>query len=169
MLCRCFHPLSVNTRTRARTEFKPVFLVDTLSEKCVSAPSGPAALTSFGVRGAICGGQLSKMKTMVWATRLHIEHALGLREASACHRSKPVGAMPAHPTFGTLPNPRQSASCKLAFWLSATGFRASTVRRAEPNPSFKPSPNGGSRRPSSAGPAAHFALAVQHAKPSVPA
>ena len=105
MLCRCFHPLSVNTRTRARTEFKPVFLVDTLSEKCVSAPSGPAALTSFGVRGAICGGQLSKMKTMVWATRLHIEHALGLREASACHRSKPVGAMPAHPTFGTLPNP----------------------------------------------------------------
>ena len=39
----------------------------------------------------------------------------------------------------------------------------------EPNPSFKPSPNGGSRWPSSAGPAAHFALAVQHAPPSVPA
>ena len=38
-----------------------------------------------------------------------------------------------------------------------------------PNPSFKPSPNGGSRWPSSAGPAAHFALAVQHAPPSVPA
>ena len=39
----------------------------------------------------------------------------------------------------------------------------------EPNPSFKLSPNGGSRWPSSAGPAAHFALAVQHAPPSVPA
>ena len=38
-----------------------------------------------------------------------------------------------------------------------------------PNPSFKPSPNGGSRWPSIAGPAAHFALAVQHAPPSVPA
>ena len=40
--------------------------------------------------------------------------------------------------------------------------------RVVPNPSFKPSPNGGSRWPSSAGPAAHFALAVQHAPPSVP-
>ena len=37
------------------------------------------------------------------------------------------------------------------------------------NPSFKPSPNGVSRRPVSAGPAAHFALAVQRATPSVPA
>ena len=169
MLCRCFHPLSVNTKTRARTEFKPVFLADSLSEKCKSAPSGPAALTSFGVRGAIRGGQLFKMKTMVWANRLHIAHAPGLREASARHRSKTVGAMPAHPTFGSLPNPRQSASRKLALWLSATDLRASTVRRAEPNPSFKLSPNGLSRRPSCAGPAAHCAHAVQRAKPSVPA
>ena len=34
---------------------------------------------------------------------------------------------------------------------------------AWPNPSFKPSPNSAARRPASAGPAAHFALAVQHA------
>ena len=39
----------------------------------------------------------------------------------------------------------------------------------KPNPSFKLSPNGGSRWPSSAGPSAHFALAVQRAPPSVPA
>ena len=39
----------------------------------------------------------------------------------------------------------------------------------EPNPSFKLSPNGGSRWSSSAGPAAHFALAAQRAPPSVPA
>ena len=38
-----------------------------------------------------------------------------------------------------------------------------------PNNSFKLSPNGMSRWPSSAGPAAHFALAAQHATPSVPA
>ena len=38
-----------------------------------------------------------------------------------------------------------------------------------PNNSFKLSPNGMSRWPSSAGPAAHFALAVHHATPSVPA
>ena len=39
----------------------------------------------------------------------------------------------------------------------------------QPNPSFKLSPNGLSRRPSCAGPAAHCAHAVQRAKPSVPA
>jgi len=38
-----------------------------------------------------------------------------------------------------------------------------------PNPSFKPSPNSVARWPSSAGPAAHFALAVQRATLSVPA
>jgi len=38
-----------------------------------------------------------------------------------------------------------------------------------PNPSFKPSPNSVSRRPSSAGPAAHSALAVRRATLSVPA
>ena len=40
---------------------------------------------------------------------------------------------------------------------------------ATPNPSFKPSPNSVPRQPSSAGPAAHFALAVWHVTLSVPA
>ena len=40
---------------------------------------------------------------------------------------------------------------------------------ALPNPSFKPSPNGGPRWPASAGPSAHFALAGQRVPPSVPA
>ena len=44
-----------------------------------------------------------------------------------------------------------------------------SVSNALPNPSLKPSPNGVARRPSSAGPAAHFALVVQRATPSVPA
>ena len=39
----------------------------------------------------------------------------------------------------------------------------------KPNPSLKLSPNGVPRWPSSAGPAAHFALAVQRVTPSVPA
>ena len=38
-----------------------------------------------------------------------------------------------------------------------------------PNPSLKRSPNGVPHWPSSAGPAAHFALAVQRATPLVPA
>ena len=42
-------------------------------------------------------------------------------------------------------------------------------RQAEPNPSFKLSPNGLARQPTCAGPAAHCAHAVQRAKPSVPA
>ena len=40
---------------------------------------------------------------------------------------------------------------------------------ALPNPSFKPSTNSVARRPSSAGPTAHFALAVQRATLLVPA
>ena len=42
-------------------------------------------------------------------------------------------------------------------------------QHAVPNPSFKPSPNGGPRWPASAGPSAHFALAGQRVPPSVPA
>ena len=42
-------------------------------------------------------------------------------------------------------------------------------RALMPNPSLKRSANGMSRWPSSAGPAAHFALAVQRAMPSSPA
>ena len=38
-----------------------------------------------------------------------------------------------------------------------------------PNPSFKPSPNGGPRWPASAGPSAHFALAGQRVPPPAPA
>jgi len=45
----------------------------------------------------------------------------------------------------------------------------SQFRALMPNPSLKRSANGMSRWPSSAGPAAHFALAVQRAMPSSPA
>ena len=48
---------------------------------------------------------------------------------------------------------------------AAPGMR----QHAVPNPSFKPSPNGGPRWPASAGPLAHFALAGQRVPPSVPA
>ena len=44
-----------------------------------------------------------------------------------------------------------------------------TRRQVVANPSLKPSPNGAPRWPSSAGPSAHFALAVQRATPPVPA
>jgi hypothetical protein len=43
--------------------------------------------------------------------------------------------------------------------------RAASRNPVKPNPSFKRTPNGVSRWPSSAGPTAHFALAVQRATP----
>jgi len=43
------------------------------------------------------------------------------------------------------------------------------VAQLMPNPSLKRSANGRPRRPSSAGPAAHFALAVQRVLPLSPA
>ena len=46
---------------------------------------------------------------------------------------------------------------------------AAQHRKLRSNPSFKPSPGSVARRPSSAGPAAHCALAVQRATLSVPA
>ena len=52
---------------------------------------------------------------------------------------------------------------------ACNGPLAGLPRGLMPNPSFKPSPNSVARRPSSAGPAAHFALAVQRATLSVPA
>ena len=46
---------------------------------------------------------------------------------------------------------------------------SSELSALKPNPSLKLSPNGVPRWPSSAGPAAHFALAVQRVTPLVPA
>ena len=46
---------------------------------------------------------------------------------------------------------------------------AAHLSALKPNPSLKLSPNGVPRWPSSAGPAAHFALAVQRVTPLVPA
>ena len=62
------------------------------------------------------------------------------------------------------------------FQAHAAGSRSHSAQavqgmrqHAVPNPSFKPSPNGRPRWPASAGPSAHFALAVQRATLSVPA
>ena len=58
--------------------------------------------------------------------------------------------------FENQSNPKQARSAELRPKLT-------------PNPSLKLSPNGVAHWPSSAGPADHFALAVQRATPSVPA
>ena len=52
---------------------------------------------------------------------------------------------------------------------SASTVAHSNNRELRSNPSFKPSPNSVARRPASAGPAAHFALAVRRATLSGPA
>jgi len=55
------------------------------------------------------------------------------------------------------------------FSLPKPGQSQCGLRQVRPNPSLKRSANGMSRWPSSAGPAAHFALAVQRAMPLSPA
>ena len=112
MLCRCFHPMSVNTKTRARTEFKPVFLANSLSEKCMSAPSGPAALTSFGVRGAICGSRLFEMITFASASGFYLSHVQLAHKASSRGGRSTGKATPAHPTSCGVRHPRLCSSLK---------------------------------------------------------
>jgi len=53
--------------------------------------------------------------------------------------------------------------------LASKNSQAIAMPPVLPNPSLKRSANGMSRWPSSAGPAAHFALAVQRTMPSSPA
>jgi len=68
-----------------------------------------------------------------------------------------------------------AADSRCLFSASAPGANTVSVHSfhprppAPPNPSLKRRTNGVARWPSSAGPSAHFALAVQHATPLVPA
>ena len=65
----------------------------------------------------------------------------------------------------------QGAACEAKFGASGRiGNRSLGSRlKTQPNPSLKLSPNSVAHWPSSAGPSAHFALAVQRATLSVPA
>ena len=168
MLCRCFPLPSVQAKTGAPAEPRPVVSASAPLEKFMNTLSVPPALTSFGVRGVISGSRLFWLKTTVYASCFHVSRAGRLHLASNQGRCSTEGATPAHSTTSSAQHARLCPSRKPGFRPS-TLIHHSTVRRAEPNPSFKPSPNGGSRWPSSAGPTAHFALAVQRAPPSVPA
>ena len=63
----------------------------------------------------------------------------------------------------------QSKAKKSPACLKACHSFGSQVAPARPNHSLKRSDNGRPRRPSSAGPSAHFALAVQRVPPLSPA
>ena len=132
MLCRCLSLPPVQAKARRPAEIKPILGDCSPSEEFKSTLSAPAALTSFGVRGAICGSRLFEIKTMAFAGRIHISPAQRLHEASAQGRCSTEGATPSHPTPGIVQHAKQSASRKPSFWPSAAGVRDSTVRRAEP-------------------------------------
>ena len=151
MLCRCFRPPSAPVKGPASAEPARVLNGWPPSDEFIKALSVPAAHTSLGAHGATWFRLLLELEALAFANRSHFSNA------QSVHMARIQG------------RPRQCSLRRPASPPTATQFRHSTVRRAEPNPSFKPSPNGGSRWPSSAGPAAHFALAVQHAPPSVPA
>ena len=142
MLSRCLSPPPVQAKARRPAEIKPILGDCSPSEEFKSTLSAPVALTSFGVRGAICGSRLFEIKTMAFAGHIHITPAQRLHEASAQGRCSTEGATPSHPTPGIVQHAKQSASRKPSFWPSAAGVRDSTVRRAEPNPSLEARPNG---------------------------
>ena len=166
--CRCFPLPSVQAKTRAPAELTPVFRTCPPSSKFMNTPSASAALTSFGVHGTTCGSRLFEFKAMLFASRFHVSHAHWLRKVGAQGRCNTVMAKLAHPTSSGMQYKGQSASRKSAWWLSATGLRASTVRRAEPNPSLKLSTNGGPPGPARRY-AVHFRQSGPGAPPSVPA
>ena len=77
---------------------------------------------------------------------------------------------------GGIPSLSRRQACSFSLWRQESGSlppplpsHASSMPELRSNPSLKRSPNGVAHWPSSAGPSAHFALAVQHATPSVPA
>ena len=161
--CRCFRPPSVQAKTRAPAELKPVFRTCPLSSKFMNTLLASAARAPFGVRGTTCGSRLFELKTMAFARRVHAPRALWVRKASTRGRCNTAAAAPARPTSSSVRHAKQSASRKSASWLLATGHRASTVRRAEPNPSLKLSPNG---RPP--GPVWRYAVHFRQSGPGVP-
>ena len=169
MLCRCFHRPSAPVEGRASTEPTPVFSAWSATSEFLKTLPAPAAHTFVGGRCATCGNLLVQLQSEAFASGFWVPSARCPLCASPQGRCSAGAATPAHPSSSSLKGPRPYFWRKPALRPIATQVRHSTVRRAEPNPSFKPSPNGGSRWPSSAGPAAHFALAVQHAPPSVPA
>ena len=138
------------------------------SLKFMNTLSVPAALTSIGLRGVICGSRLFEMITFASASGFYFSHAQLAHKASSRGGRSTGKATPAHPTSCGVRHPRLCSSLKPPL-RSSTQLHRFTVRRAEPNPSFKPSPNSVPRRPASAGPAAHHALAGQRVTLSVPA
>ena len=101
-----------------------------------------------------------------WLTKLKVPAKSGI-ELSACSKGQIQARGPR----------RRRGVPRLLLFTSSMWARMALMRTysahrgppVQPNPSFKPSPNSVARQPSSAGPAAHFALAVRRATLLVPA
>ena len=168
MLCRCYRPPSAPVIAWTSAELMPALRACPPSREFMNTLSAPAARTVLNFHRASRWSLLVEFNALAFASRFRLLGALGVRMAGAQGRRGIEEATPVLSALSTVQHTRLCSSRKPAV-PPTTPFYHSTVRRAEPNPSFKPSPNGGSRWPSSAGPAAHFALAAQHAPPSVPA
>ena len=98
------------------------------------------------------------------------------RASSAAPPSQPPPLPPTCPTchrplLTRFAHPRAHQNREFSYSVSSPSQHPSQhpsrhLRAPRPNPSFKPTPDGVAHWPSSAGPAAHFALAVQRATPS---
>ena len=133
---------------------------------CRSAPCKPASLQRSAVRSTpeFCerfAGSLS-------CQSVHRQESVCRPPPPAGHGLRSASAVAARKSRPRRLVGRHAPGTQVCQDLCA--FRSHAASNAvKPNPSFKPSPNSVARQPSSAGPAAHCALAVQRATPLVPA
>ena len=161
--CRCFRLPLVQVKTRVPSDLKPVHIASSPSNTFMNTLSAQAALTSFGVRGGTCGSRLSAMQTTSIVTRLHGRRSqrIAMARTGACRSIGGVKHLTVN--FKRVQHARQSASGGSALCLAVADLRDPAVRRAEPNSSLKPSPNGGPP-----GPGRRYAVHFRQPGPGVP-
>ena len=151
----------------------------------------------ISVTAGVSAGQSKHTRTPPEAATLAQQRAsgenFGPRVNAGQDKANPASWAPArnqgHEHKAVVRAARRAAPCNLLALAADAEYRDCSCRGAEreaesrsheifsrcqprklmPNPSLKRSANGMARWPSSAGPAAHFALAVQRAMPSSPA
>ena len=141
-------------------------------------PRSGAALTSVGVRGNFFSARQAwknqDPRRQIWSVLWRLEASYSKPDVPG---NVPLAVGPPLQATSDMFCPcSPSNSGRIDVQLQVVSCLAQPANGSTPqtaemraNPSFKLSTNGMSHWPSSAGPAAHFALAVQRATPSVPA
>jgi len=142
--------------------------------RCAEDPAATNRLTLLALLNSTVETRsrspLREQQPWPWKPRLSVSSlglpplpAQRLRSACSAAAGKPLAAKPGQ-RGAAAPAPAHQGR-----FSSGTLHTFLSPPELMPNPSFKPSPNSVARQPSSAGPAAQFALAVRRTTLSVPA